>query len=151
MELERSGIERKDFPAARRGYDPDEVDRHLQEIADAVTELKRQATRKQPEPSRVGSIAGAAAEQVRAIVEAAEKRGNTHLLRREPREWRASRGKSPRPCPSKMRVGHGGRMRNGAGLSSCVPRRLCKSSFDARRFLHFSSYGRFRISPEAGQ
>ena len=41
MELDRHFIERNDFSAARRGYDPDEVDRHLSEIADAVNELKR--------------------------------------------------------------------------------------------------------------
>ncbi|MDQ3934790.1 MAG: DivIVA domain-containing protein [Actinomycetota bacterium] len=67
MELDRHFIERTDFQAARRGYDPDEVDRHLREIADAVNELKRQ---QKPSPA---SLATAAAEQVRSIVEAAEK------------------------------------------------------------------------------
>ena len=67
MELDRHFIERNDFQAARRGYDPDEVDRHLREIADAVNELKRQ---QKPSPA---SLATAAAEQVRSIVEAAEK------------------------------------------------------------------------------
>ena len=67
MELDRHYIERNDFSAARRGYDPDEVDRHLRELADAVTELKRQ---QKPSPA---SLASAAAEQVRSIVEAAEK------------------------------------------------------------------------------
>ena len=38
MELERRAIERTDFSAARRGHDPDEVDRHLREIAEAVEE-----------------------------------------------------------------------------------------------------------------
>ena len=42
MELERNAIERTDFAAARRGYDPEEVDRHLREIGEAVDELKRQ-------------------------------------------------------------------------------------------------------------
>lgn len=67
MELDRHYIERNDFAAARRGYDPDEVDRHLRELADAVTELKRQ---QKPSPA---SLASAAAEQVRSIVEAAEQ------------------------------------------------------------------------------
>jgi DivIVA domain-containing protein len=68
VDLDRNAIERRDFPAARRGYDPDEVDRHLREIADAVTQLKRQ-----PRPAQsTGSVASQAAEQVRAIVEAAE-------------------------------------------------------------------------------
>lgn len=66
MELDRHQIERKDFPAARRGYDPDEVDRHLSEIADEVARLK-QSGRESP------SVAGAAAEQVRTIIEAAER------------------------------------------------------------------------------
>ena len=66
MELDRHFIERNDFSAARRGYDPDEVDRHLREIADSVSDLKRQ---QKPSPA---SLASAAAEQVRSIVEAAE-------------------------------------------------------------------------------
>src|SRR6059058_1520936 len=67
LELDRHFIERNDFSAARRGYDPDEVDRHLSEIAEAVTELKRQ---QKPSPA---SLATATADQVRSIVEAAEK------------------------------------------------------------------------------
>ena len=67
MDLDRHFIERNDFSAARRGYDPDEVDRHLAEIADAVNELKRSAKRS---PS---SLAATAADQVRGIVEAAER------------------------------------------------------------------------------
>jgi DivIVA domain-containing protein len=67
LELDRHYIERNDFAAARRGYDPDEVDRHLRELADAVTELKRQ---QKPSPA---SLASAAADQVRSIVEAAEQ------------------------------------------------------------------------------
>lgn len=66
MDLDRHFIERNDFSAARRGYDPDEVDRHLGEIADAVNELKRQKR----SPS---SLAATAADQVRGIVEAAER------------------------------------------------------------------------------
>src|SRR5204862_369489 len=56
-----------DFSAARRGYDPDEVDRHLREIAHAVAALKR-AQKRSP-----STIAAQAAEQVRGIVEAAER------------------------------------------------------------------------------
>jgi DivIVA domain-containing protein len=66
LELDRNQIERNDFSAARRGYDPDEVDRHLREIADSVADLKRQ---QKPSPA---SLATAAADQVRSIVEAAE-------------------------------------------------------------------------------
>jgi DivIVA domain-containing protein len=67
VDLDRHFIERNDFSAARRGYDPDEVDRHLGEIADAVNELKRTQKRS---PS---SLAATAADQVRGIVEAAER------------------------------------------------------------------------------
>src|SRR5206468_11778149 len=67
LELDRHYIERNDFSAARRGYDPDEVDRHLREISDAIAELKRQ---QKPSPA---SLATAAADQVRSIVEAAER------------------------------------------------------------------------------
>jgi hypothetical protein len=70
VELDRHSIERKDFPAARRGCDPDEVDRHLREIADAVGELRRATGRPAGD---VGAVAGAAADQVRAIVQAAEQ------------------------------------------------------------------------------
>jgi DivIVA domain-containing protein len=67
VELDRHFIERNDFSAARRGYDPEEVDRHLREIAESVQDLKRQAKRS---PT---SMASQAAEQVRGIVEAAER------------------------------------------------------------------------------
>jgi DivIVA domain-containing protein len=67
VELDRHFIERNDFQAVRRGYDPEEVDKHLADIAEAVAELKRQAKRS---PS---SLAQQAAEQVRGIVEAAER------------------------------------------------------------------------------
>jgi DivIVA domain-containing protein len=67
LDLDRHFIERNDFSAARRGYDPDEVDRHLAEIAEAVSELKRSQKRS---PS---SLAATAADQVRGIVEAAER------------------------------------------------------------------------------
>jgi DivIVA domain-containing protein len=70
VELDRHFIERNDFAAARRGYDPDEVDSHLAEIAEAVNELKR-AQRSSP-----ASLASSAAEQVRGIVEAAEQSAN---------------------------------------------------------------------------
>lgn len=61
MDLERKKIQRRDFATARRGYDPQEVDAHLAEIADAIEQM------------RTTSTAGAAAQRVQAIVEAAEK------------------------------------------------------------------------------
>ena len=67
MELDRHYIERNDFSAARRGYDSDEVDHHLRELADAISDLKKA---QKPSPT---SLASAAADQVRTIVEAAER------------------------------------------------------------------------------
>jgi len=64
--LERQSIEKKDFPIGRRGYDPDEVDAHLSALADEIDELKLSSRR------RSETLASAASDQVRAIVEAAE-------------------------------------------------------------------------------
>jgi len=72
LELERQEIERTDFAQARRGYDPEEVDRHLAEIATSVDQLKRTKTGGSGQ-SGPGGLAGAAAEQVRVIVDAAER------------------------------------------------------------------------------
>jgi DivIVA domain-containing protein len=58
--VERDEIERRDFPSARRGYDPAAVDEHLRRVADMVTR------------QRPGSVAEGASAQVRAILEAAE-------------------------------------------------------------------------------
>jgi DivIVA domain-containing protein len=66
LALDRQDIERRDFPIGRRGYEPEAVDAHLRRVADEVDEVRR-ADR----PS-TASLASAAAEQVRSIVEAAE-------------------------------------------------------------------------------
>lgn len=66
MSLERQSIEKKDFPIGRRGYEPDAVDAHLAKLADEIDELKLSSRR------RSETLASAASEQVRAIVEAAE-------------------------------------------------------------------------------
>jgi cell division septum initiation protein DivIVA len=63
--LDRESITRRDFPAARRGYEPAAVDRHLAALADEVEELRRRST-----PG--GALAGQTSEQVRTIIEAAE-------------------------------------------------------------------------------
>jgi DivIVA domain-containing protein len=66
MALDRQSIARRDFPAARRGYDQGAVDRHLAAIADEVEELRRRAE------SPGTALAAQTSEQVRAIIEAAE-------------------------------------------------------------------------------
>lgn len=68
MELDRQSIERRDFPIARRGYDPAAVDAHLRALATDVQELAER-----PEPGRATeSLGSAAASQVQGILEAAE-------------------------------------------------------------------------------
>jgi DivIVA domain-containing protein len=64
--LDRQTIMRDDFPSNRRGYDPAAVDAHLDRIADDVDELRRQAAA----PTSLSAQAG---DQVKAIVEAAER------------------------------------------------------------------------------
>ena len=68
MALDRQSIERRDFPIGRRGYEPEAVDEHLQQLADQIESLQRSAQRRSG-----ASLAQAASEQVRAIVEAAEQ------------------------------------------------------------------------------
>jgi DivIVA domain-containing protein len=65
--LDRQSIEKRDFPIGRRGYDPDAVDSHLALLADEVEGLKRSSRQ------RGDTLASAASEQVRLIVEAAEQ------------------------------------------------------------------------------
>ncbi len=81
MALDRQSIEKKDFPIARRGYDPEAVDAHLERLAVEVERLQREAASAAsgsapsaaPAPAASpASIAVAASESVRAIVEAAE-------------------------------------------------------------------------------
>jgi DivIVA domain-containing protein len=64
--LDRQSIEKRDFPVGRRGYDPDAVDAHLALLADEVETLRSSR-------QRGDTLASAASEQVRLIVEAAEQ------------------------------------------------------------------------------
>ena len=63
--MDRDDIERSDFPAARRGYDPSAVHEHLRRVADGFDALAREKP--------AGGMAAATSEQVRAILEAAER------------------------------------------------------------------------------
>jgi hypothetical protein len=60
VSLDRRSIEKRDFPARLRGYDRAAADAHLRWIADELE-------------ARLGSTADAAAEQVRAVLAAAER------------------------------------------------------------------------------
>jgi DivIVA domain-containing protein len=74
MALDRQTIEKRDFPIGRRGYEPEAVDAHLARVAEEVDQLRRRASSGGggSAKSSPASIAQAASEQVRAIVEAAE-------------------------------------------------------------------------------
>jgi DivIVA domain-containing protein len=67
VELDRQAIERRDFPIARRGYDPAAVDAHLSLLARHIEE-RSQADAGAPEPS----LAATASSQVQSIIRAAE-------------------------------------------------------------------------------
>ncbi|MGI8780573.1 MAG: DivIVA domain-containing protein [Solirubrobacteraceae bacterium] len=66
--MDRDEIERQDFPAARRGYEPTAVDAHLRRVADEFDALGRAAA----DRPRAGTLSEGASTQVRAILEAAE-------------------------------------------------------------------------------
>jgi DivIVA domain-containing protein len=79
--LDRQSIVRRDFPTHRRGYDPAAVDAHLDQLAAEVEALQRRAA----EPATLSQQAG---EQVKAIVQAAERgaqeiRDSAHVEARE--------------------------------------------------------------------
>jgi DivIVA domain-containing protein len=64
LPLDRQDIERRDFPITRRGYDTAAVDAHLRRLADETEDMRSSPG--------VDTLASAASDQVRAIVEAAE-------------------------------------------------------------------------------
>jgi hypothetical protein len=72
VELDRQGIERRDFPIVRRGYDPATVDAHLRALSAEVEELQREA-----EHSGRESLATVAGTQVQGILEAAQSTAET--------------------------------------------------------------------------
>jgi DivIVA domain-containing protein len=77
VELDRQGIERRDFPIVRRGYDPASVDAHLRALAAEVEDLRREAG------SSLGSasLAASAGTQVQGILEAAQS--TAEMIERE--------------------------------------------------------------------
>jgi F0F1-type ATP synthase membrane subunit b/b' len=64
--LDHDSIVRRDFPTNRRGYDPAAVEAHLSTLAGEIESLQRRASA----PATLSEQAG---EQVRAIVQAAER------------------------------------------------------------------------------
>jgi len=62
--VDRDEIQRRDFPTGRKGYDPAAVDAHLRQVADEFERKK---------PAAPPPLSSGASEQVRAILEAAER------------------------------------------------------------------------------
>lgn len=68
VDIDRQAIERRDFPIARRGYEPAAVDAHLRALAAEVEQLQRERADGGSEPS----LASTAGTQVQGILAAAE-------------------------------------------------------------------------------
>lgn len=68
MDFDRQAIERRDFPIARRGYDPAAVDAHLRALASEFEELQRAGVSDGADVS----LASSAGTHVQSILEAAE-------------------------------------------------------------------------------
>lgn len=75
MSLDRQAIEKRDFPISRRGYETLAVDAHLAQLAREVEALQAaRLTVADPAPAVAApSLASSASEQVRTIVQAAER------------------------------------------------------------------------------
>jgi DivIVA domain-containing protein len=76
--VEREEIERRDFPVGRRGYEQDAVDAHLRAVADEIDQLKQSRPPAAAAPRPAASVAAGTSEQIRLILEAAE-RGATEM------------------------------------------------------------------------
>jgi hypothetical protein len=68
VEIDRQAIERRDFPIARRGYEPAAVDAHLRALASEIEALARERSSGGGE----SSLAATAGTQVQSILAAAE-------------------------------------------------------------------------------
>ncbi len=68
VDIDRQAIERRDFPIARRGYEPAAVDAHLRALAAEIEQLQRELS----EGGGRTSLASAAGNQVQSILAAAE-------------------------------------------------------------------------------
>jgi|SRR5215207_3239416 len=68
--MEREDIERRDFPVGRKGYDQAAVDAHLRGVADEIERLRAGSASPRRAPA---SLSAGTSEQVRLILEAAER------------------------------------------------------------------------------
>jgi hypothetical protein len=69
VDIDRQAIERRDFPIARRGYEPAAVDAHLRALANEMEQLERELSDGGAAPASLASTAGT---QVQSILAAAE-------------------------------------------------------------------------------
>jgi hypothetical protein len=68
VDFDRQAIERRDFPIARRGYEPAAVDAHLRALAGEIEQLERELS----DGGAQASLASTAGTQVQSILAAAE-------------------------------------------------------------------------------
>jgi hypothetical protein len=68
VDIDRQAIERRDFPIARRGYEPAAVDAHLRALAGEIEQLERELS----DGSGRTTLAATAGTQVQSILAAAE-------------------------------------------------------------------------------
>jgi F0F1-type ATP synthase membrane subunit b/b' len=68
VDFDRQAIERRDFPIARRGYEPAAVDAHLRALAGEIEQLQRELS----DGGAQTSLASTAGTQVQSILAAAE-------------------------------------------------------------------------------
>jgi len=68
VDFDRQAIERRDFPIARRGYEPAAVDAHLRALAGEIEQLQRELS----DGGAQASLASTAGTQVQSILAAAE-------------------------------------------------------------------------------
>jgi hypothetical protein len=68
VDIDRQAIERRDFPIARRGYEPAAVDAHLRALAAEIEQLQRELS----DGTGQTSLAATAGTQVQSILAAAE-------------------------------------------------------------------------------
>jgi hypothetical protein len=71
VDIDRQAIERRDFPIARRGYEPAAVDAHLRALANEIEQLERELSDGGAAPASLASTAGTQVQSILAAAEAA--------------------------------------------------------------------------------
>jgi hypothetical protein len=95
VDFDRQAIERRDFPIARRGYEPAVVDAHLRALAGEIEQLQRELS----DGGSQASLASTAGTQVQSILAAAEATA-AELERDAQESARATRDQADRDAAS---------------------------------------------------